>query len=152
MESIRFVKKEEMNELLELYKYLHSNDLPLPPNEKLETIWEELMSNPLLRYFVLVFDRKFVSSCALSIIPNLTRGARPYALIENVVTHEKFRRNGYATKVLKNALEYAWKNQCYKVMLLTGSKNQGIHEFYEKVGFRKDIKIGFHAQNRNLDY
>ena len=76
----------------------------------------------------------------------------PEKLIENVVTHEKFRRKGYATEVLKNALAYAWKNRCYKTMLLTGSKNPGIHDFYEKVGFRKDIKMGFNAKNPDIDY
>ena len=151
MEEVEFVKRHELNDLIELYNHLHENDLPPPSKEKLERIWNEIQSNPLLIYFVLKNDGEFVSSCPLSIIPNLTRGGRPYGLIENVVTHKNFRRKGYATKILKKALQYAWEQKCYKVMLLTGSKDPGIFEFYEKAGFRKDIKTGFIAQNKILN-
>jgi len=48
-----------------------------------------------------------VASCALAIIANLTRGARPYAVIENVVTHESYRRRGLGTAVLHHAVDLA---------------------------------------------
>ncbi len=36
-----------------------------------------------------------------------------------VVTHEKYRKRGYGTKVLQKAVEIAKENNCYKVMLMT---------------------------------
>ena len=151
MEEVEFIGPHELNELIKLYNHLHEKDLPPPSKEKLEHIWNEIQSNPLLIYFVVKIKGEFVSSCTLSIIPNLTRGGRPYGLIENVVTHKNFRRKGYATKILKKALQYAWEKRCYKVMLLTGSKDPGVFEFYAKAGFKKDIKTGFIAQNTILD-
>ena len=127
---IRDIKKNEMNKLLALYTHLHRKDAPLPEKSKLQSIWEEITTNPRLYYFVLDLDKEIVSSCTLSIIPNLTRGGRPYGLIENVVTHAEYRRRGFGTLILQHALEVAWKNQCYKVMLLTGSKDPAIHYFY----------------------
>ena len=142
---IREIKRNEMNKLLQLYTHLHKKDAPLPEKSKLISIWEEISTNPRLHYFVLDLDDEIVSSCTLSIIPNLTRGGRPYGLIENVVTHNEYRRRGYGTSILHHALNVAWDQNCYKVLLLTGSKDPAIHLFYEKSGFQKGIKTGFVA-------
>ena len=143
--SLRYIKKDEMRELLNLYTHLHRKDTPLPEKSTLLSIWEEITTNSLLHYFVLVYNNKIVSSCTLSIIPNLTRGGRPYGLIENVVTHADYRRRGFGTSILRHALDIAWKNKCYKVMLLTGSKDPAIYRFYDEAGFKKGIKTGFIA-------
>ncbi len=140
---IRDIKKNEMSKLLKLYTHLHQKDVHLPENSKLESIWEEIGSNPLIHYFIAEYENEIVSSCNLSIIPNLTRGGRPYGLIENVVTRADYRRRGFETSVPQYALEFAWENNCYKVMLLTGSKDPAIHQFYERIGFKKGIKTGF---------
>ncbi|MHA1931787.1 MAG: GNAT family N-acetyltransferase [Promethearchaeota archaeon] len=149
---IRDINKNEMSKLLTLYTHLHRKDAPLPDQSKLDSIWKEITTNPLLHYFVLELDNKIVSSCTLSVIPNLTRGGRPYGLIENVVTHAEYRRRGFGTSILQHALEVAWENKCYKVMLLTGSRDPGIHQYYEKAGFKKGVKTGFTANAFDFNY
>jgi GNAT superfamily N-acetyltransferase len=145
MENVRQIKKGELEDLLELYHHLHTHDEPPPIKSKLNSIWENISSNSLLHYFVIEEGGKLVSSCTLSIIPNLTRGARPYGIIENVVTHKEYRRKGLGTAVLKHALKESWKNNCYKVMLSTGRTDSGIFSFYEGAGFKKRIKTSFIA-------
>ena len=75
----------------------------------------------------------------------MTRGARPYGIIENVVTHPDDRRQGIGTLVLNYALNLAWQQDCYKVMLLTSSKREETLHFYERAGFKRGVKTGFIA-------
>ncbi|MEM8650772.1 MAG: GNAT family N-acetyltransferase [Pseudomonadota bacterium] len=87
-----------------------------------------------------------VTSCTLIVIPNLARAGRPYALIENVVTSASNQKKGYGKAILEEAINRAWQEDCYKVMLLTGSKDPGTILFYEKCGFSQ-TKIGFQIRN-----
>ena len=76
-------------------------------------------------------DGKIVASCVCVIIPNLSRNVRPYAFVENVVTHGEYRKKGYATDCLNFAKKIAEENHCYKMMLLTGSKEESTLNFYQ---------------------
>lgn len=64
-------------------------------------------------------------------------------MIENVVTDPNYRKKGYATKALNMASDIAKNHNCYKVMLLTGSKNDETLKFYDQAGFERGIKTGF---------
>ena len=77
------------------------------------------------------------------IIPNLPRGVRPYAFVENVVTHADYRGRGYATECLNYAKAIAERENCYKMMLLTGSKKETTLKFYEKAGYNSTDKTAF---------
>ena len=143
---VRPIEREELGTLLDLYAYLHADgDVPLARDRRLDALWESILASPWLHYLVGEVDGEIVSSCTISIVPNLTRGARPYGLIENVVTHPDYRKKGYATRVLRQALQVAWDHDCYKVMLLTGSKLESTLRFYEQAGFKRGVKTGFIA-------
>ena len=88
-------------------------------------------------------DGKIISSCVCVIIPNLTRNIRPYAFIENVVTHADYRGKGCATACLNYAKELAIKADCYKMMLLTGSKSESTLNFYKRAGYNCTDKTAF---------
>ena len=143
---IRPIEKNELPRLIELYEHLHEKpDAPLPPEEQLGLLWEGIVANPMLYYFIGEIDGRMVSSCTMAIVPNLTRGARPYGLIENVVTHRDHRKRGYGTRILQHALQVAWEHDCYKVMLLTSRKDEATLNFYERAGFKRGVKTGFVA-------
>ena len=105
-------------------------------------MWKDILDDPSQHYLVAEADGRLVSSCVIVIINNLTRGARPYALIENMVTHEGYRNKRYGTRLLKKALEIARDKGCYKVMLMSG-RGEDTLEFYEKAGFERGKKTGF---------
>ena len=85
-------------------------------------------------------NEKIVSSCVCVIIPNLTHNQQPYAFIENVITDESFRKRGLAMQCLNFAKEIAQKENCYKMMLLTGSKKESTLDFYRKAGYNSEDK------------
>lgn len=143
LKEVRKVYFSELGQLLKLYKYLHPDDPELIIDIKLIKLWQEIFDDP--NYFCLAIeeDNIIVASCVLNIINNLTRRARPYALIENVVTHQDYRKKGYATAILWKAIEIAKEKNCYKVMLLTSRKEESTLRFYEKAGFTRGDKTGF---------
>lgn len=104
------------------------------------------MANPRCRYFGGYEGEYLVSCCTIMVIPNLTRGCRPYALVENVVTHKGYRNKGWGKAVLASALAHAWAENCYKVMLLTGRKDEAVYRFYERAGFSRHGKQAFVAK------
>jgi GNAT superfamily N-acetyltransferase len=143
---IRELDRSELPALLALYRHMHSVDDPLPGSERVDEVWDEIQGDPRLLCFGAFIDDVLVSSCSLVLVPNLTRGCRPYAVIENVVTQEDFRRRGFGRAVLQHALEVAWATGCYKAMLLTGRKDESVYRFYESVGFDRGPKQAFLAR------
>lgn len=139
---VREAGEEDLAEILELYLYLHEQSVP-EKSEYLSDTWNQIISDPNHHLIVNVIDDKIVSSCVCVIIPNLTRNVRPYAFVENVVTHSDYRGRGYATECLQYAKSIAEKNNCYKMMLLTGSKEQKTLEFYKHAGYNCTDKTAF---------
>ena len=139
---IREANKDDLNALLELYLYLHEDSIP-DQSEHLSKTWEQIINDPNHHLIVNEVDGKLVSSCVCVIIPNLTRNVRPYAFIENVVTHKDYRCRGLAQECLNFAREIALKENCYKMMLLTGSKDPNTLRFYEKAGYNSSDKTAF---------
>lgn len=144
--TICALQSHDLSALLGLYAHLHTHDEPPPCAEAAEAVWSEALANPRIRYLGGFADGVLVASCALTVIPNLTRACRPYGVIENVVTHAAHRKQGWGSAVLAQALDEAWRQCCYKVMLLTGSKNEATLRFYEQAGFDRQGKQAFVAR------
>ena len=138
---VREIDCNELTELLELYLHLHENTVP-DTTEILNNAWNTIVQDKNHHIIVNEVNGKIVSSCVCVIIPNLTRDVRPYAFIENVVTHKDYRGKGYATQCLNYAKEIAIKN-CYKMMLLTGSKDDKTLSFYNNAGYNSADKTAF---------
>lgn len=139
---VRLAKENDLHSLLELYLFLHENEIP-DNSEHLRKTWKQIMDSPEHNIIVYETDGKIVSSCVCVIIPNLTRNVRPYAFIENVVTHADYQNRGYATACLDYAKQLSMSAGCYKMMLLTGSKNESTLNFYKQAGFNCEDKTAF---------
>ena len=139
---VREAKREDLDSLLKLYLFLHEERIPDHDRHLTET-WEQILGDRNHHLIVNEVGGQIVSSCVCVIIPNLTRNVRPYACMENVVTHADHRGKGYAGECLEYARQIAEKENCYKMMLLTGSKKAGTLHFYEKAGYNSSDKTAF---------
>ena len=139
---LREIKENDLNELLELYLHLHEDSIP-EMTEYLKDTWNTIVKDKNHHIIVKEVDGRIVSSCVCVIIPNLTRNIRPYAFVENVVTHGDYRGKGYATECLNYAKAIAEKENCYKMMLLTGSKKESTLDFYRRAGYNSSDKTAF---------
>jgi len=148
MLTIRKANPSDAKVLRDLYDN-HLTSRPLQSAEEPPCIeaWEEKLAefNASPRYHLLVgeVNDQIVSSVTLIVVENLTRSLRPYAVIENVVTHSDHRGKGYAQILMNRASAIATKSNCYKIMLMTGSKENSALSFYESCGFNKDDKTAF---------
>lgn len=139
---IREINKDDFQGLSELYTHLHGNK-PITRNEKTESIWNAILSDENHHIIVAEEDGKIVSSCVCIIVPNLTHNQQPYALIENVVTHKDYRKRGLASQCMAFAKQIAREKNCYKIMLLTGTRKRSTHRFYRKNGYNSIEKTGY---------
>jgi N-acetylglutamate synthase-like GNAT family acetyltransferase len=140
--QIRQAQNADLPALLELYTQFKGTPLPAVDN-RIKDIWEQILADKNHHVIVGLGDGKIVSTCVILIVPNLTHDQRPYALIENVITDEAHREKGYASAVLEYAKDIAQTQNCYKIMLMTGSKQDSTLAFYERAGFNRSDKTGF---------
>lgn len=143
--EVRRIDYQDLAQLLALYRHLNPQDVDTELSAAKSRL-QLLRTFPGSDIFIGCVGKELVTSCTLVVIPNLTRGGAPYALIENVVTDANHRNQGYGKWVLKVAIEAAWRADCYKVMLLTGSQQQSVHNFYLSAGFEQN-KTGFQIRN-----
>ena len=145
MLTIREATAADAGDLQELYGKHLTRFPPAEPQDAAQ--WERLLetfaANPDYHLLVGVADGRAVSSVTLVVIKNLTHHLRPYAVIENVVTHADFRSRGFAAALMERAGEIARESGCYKIMLMTGSPKESTLRFYERCGFSRTEKTAF---------
>jgi N-acetylglutamate synthase-like GNAT family acetyltransferase len=140
---IRVAEERDFDGIMNLLRQLNPRD-PVITDGRDKAVFAKILNNPNLRLIVMEEQNQIVSTCYLNIIPNLTRNAAPYAVLENVVTDERFRKRGIGKATIQFALNYAWNAGCYKVMLLTG--RESTHPFYKSCGFVAGEKFAFIAK------
>lgn len=140
----REARTDDLDDLLRLYQQLNPGD-PLVVDRSVTT-FARIADSAGLSIFVMEVEGAVVATTYLNVIPNLTRSASPYAVIENVVVEESLRGRGIGRQIMDKTLQAAWDAGCYKVMLMTGSGNPATHAFYRACGLSADYKTAYTAR------
>jgi GNAT superfamily N-acetyltransferase len=139
--TVRDLITADLSQLLALY-----TDIGLMDGgtvEHLERTWSRILSTDLLLYLGVFVDGVLASTCHAVIVPNLTRGGRPYAIIENVGTLQTHRRQGLGALAMRTIIARCWEAGCYKIMLASGTQRAAAHAFYDSLGFDRNAKQSF---------
>lgn len=140
--TIRAAGRDDLPAVMQLMAQLNPDDAA-PDPEAAAAIWQAILDDPRTTYLVAERAGRIVGTCCLAIVPNLTRGLRPFAVIENVVVDGAARRGGVATALLDRARALSVEANCYKVMLMSNRKRSEAHGLYRKAGFESETKLAF---------
>ena len=76
-----------------------------------------------------------IGSLELFIAPNLSHGARPWAIIENVIVDDTYRRRGVGRQLMDYAITRAKEADCCRISLDSHKSRDVAHRFYREMGF-----------------
>lgn len=141
---IREAEINDIGAIRALYAQLNPGDSGVMDGRD-EAVLAEIVNSDLLFLFLGIVDDRIMATCYLNLIPNLSRNASPYGIIENVVVDTEMRNKGYGQEIMRYAIDRAWEEGCYKVMLQTGSRREATHHFYRSCGFDDQEKFAFIA-------
>ncbi|MCH5199690.1 MAG: GNAT family N-acetyltransferase [Oscillospiraceae bacterium] len=137
--TTRTADPADLNAVQKLYSQLY--DKEQRPTEQVLAQWQKLLSYDNI-YVILTEQNGIpISTCCLTIIPSITQEARPYALIEYVVTDSSHRRTGAGKACLDYARQLAVQQNCYKIMLITSRPEA--HAFYKACGYSPEGRTAF---------
>ena len=137
--TTRTANSDDLNAVQYLYSQLYDKEQPL--TEQITAQWQKLMSYDNIHIILTEQGGIPISTCCLTVIPSITHNARPFALIEYVVTDKSHRRTGAGKACLDYAKQLAIQQNCYKIMLITGRPEA--HDFYKACGYSAEGKTAF---------
>ena len=140
--EVRRLAAGDLDALLALYEDIDLFD-PSSDRRSVEHTWERILASDLIVHLGVFVEGVLASTCHAVIVPNLSRGVRPYAIIENVGTLATHRRRGLGSLALRALIAHCWEAGCYKIMLASGVQRSGAHAFYEALGFDSRAKQSF---------
>lgn len=137
---IREAAEGDLPRLLELYHQLAElstlpEDAVLPVTEAHHQALAAIQSDPRMSCLVLEVGGRVMGTLTLYLLPGLSHGGRPFAIVENVVVDESLRGGGHGRALMAHAEELAWQHGCYKVSLTSNTKRPKAHEFYQHIGY-----------------
>jgi N-acetylglutamate synthase-like GNAT family acetyltransferase len=143
MTEIRLAKESDLSHILELYRELSMVTTKAEQHssaswDDYRKVFAEISGNPRRELLVAEYDGEVVGTVALYIIPNLSHGATPYALVENVVVNHKYRRKGIARKLMEYTIARAKQEGCHRIELCSSKGRREAHRLYQSVGFKAE--------------
>ena len=140
MVMIRLATEDDIPRIVELYHQLaittsqversrsHSQD-------DYRRAFAEICAAPGHELLIAEYQGEVVGTMVLIIVPNLSHGASPWALVENLVIDHRHRRRGFGRLLIDYAITRARETGCSRIVLSSDKRRQEAHRFYRSLGF-----------------
>ena len=140
MAIVRAATENDIPRILELYRQLAISTAPVeldqkPSLEDYRRVFGQISAVSGLELLVAEEEGEVTGSLVLFIAPNLSHGGLPWALVENVIVDQKYRREGIGKLLMDYAIARAKEAGCYRIGLSSDKKRQEAHHFYRSLGF-----------------
>ncbi len=140
MAIVRAATENDIPRILELYRQLAISTAPVeldqkPSLEDYRRVFGQISAVSGLELLVAEEEGEVAGSLVLFIAPNLSHGGLPWALVENVIVDQKYRRQGIGKLLMDYAIARAKEAGCYRIGLSSDKKRQEAHHFYRSLGF-----------------
>ncbi len=135
--TVRLCTAKDIPDLLHLYRQLAGDRVAALPADLGDamSLMQVVLAQPGRQILVAEVDGNVVGTADLLIVPNLTHGGAPWAVVENVVVDEAVRRRGVGGTLMTEIVRRCEDAGCYKVQLLSHKQRTQAHQFYRSVSF-----------------
>ena len=118
--------------------YGEMDDKPLMSEAKILAIWNQIQQVPNYYIYLAYLEARAIGTFSLLFIPTMMhRGFHRSAMLDSVAICKAYRRRGWGTKMIEQALKISVDAGCYKVTLSSNLKRDRAHKFYESLGFKQ---------------
>ncbi|MCJ7522328.1 MAG: GNAT family N-acetyltransferase [Dehalococcoidia bacterium] len=140
MANVRLATEEDIHRILGLYHELtiHLSQVEMsrsPSPDDVRKVFAEICADPRHELSVAEEGGEVVGTVILLIVPNLSHSATPWALVENLIVGEKYRREGYGRMLLEHVIARAKEKGCHRIELCSDLRRKEAHQLYSSVGF-----------------
>jgi len=138
--EVRRAGERDLDDILRLLNQLHP-DFPGAPEVARERM-AEIARQAGRTLLVAAVGGNVVATADLLVVPNLSHGGRPRAIVDNVVVDEAARGGGIGAALFAEIFRWTEDSGCYKVELVSLEHRRRAHAFYRRLGFEA-MAIGF---------
>jgi len=141
MATVRLATQDDVTRILELYRELaittsqaELGQSPSPADCR--RVFEEISAAPGHALLVAEYQGEVVGTMVLLIVPNLSHGVLPWAMVENLVIDRRYQRRGLGRLLMEHAIARAKEAGCYRLALSSDKRRREAHRFYHSLGFQ----------------
>lgn len=128
------IREAVETDLQDVVNLLRGLDLETPPMAN-GAVWNAILAQPGRTVLIAEAGGVVVGTLDLMMVANLTRGAKPFAVAENIAVAVDRRGSGIGRALLNEAVRRSQEAGCYKIQFMSNKRRTEAHAFYRSCGF-----------------